>query len=445
MNVDWLRFLFSRALRTSLATPLLLAGCQGDQVVEPTDLSQHSDVACANGLPVITGLTIEPPPNALQLRDVDRIPPYDDRLRTSEGEPCATASDPQACLDRVEALGVTRGFPRICGLSMECAEGFLVTTRGDEVTAYTTADSIRALLGRIETPEEAALLAYASGYALCEYPAFERGKVRRFPDGTFSVVSTQDYDCETKVNVTRHALKITPSGEVTVESSVALKKEPVDCIVGRRPVGLQGARAEGCEDARGGYFANAARLEAAAIHAFLRLRKELALHGASPELQDAALASARDEVRHTGVTARLALRFGSTPVPLAVADLPLRPLNEVLLDNTVEGCVRETYGALVAHHQALHAKDPEIRESMARIAEDETRHAGLSWDIDAWATPHLSTERRASLQEARRQAIAVLRAEVAVPLDPELTADAGLPSPEVAAALLDSLEQALWA
>ncbi|WP_375744608.1 ferritin-like domain-containing protein [Corallococcus interemptor] len=452
MNVYRLRLLFSHALRVSLATPLLLTGCQGEPGGEPppepgpVDLSQHSDVACENGLPALTGLAIDPAPDALQLRVVNhRTLPHDVQLVSSEGEPCATASDPQACLARIEALEVTRGFPRICGYSMECTEGFFVTTRGDEVTAYTTADAVRALLGRIDTPQEAALLAYASGYALCGQPAYERGKVRALPDGTFSVVSIQDYDCETNVYETRHDLKVTASGVVTEEGTFPLKEGTPDCVVGRRPVGLQRGRAGDCADARGGYFANAARLEAAAIHAFLRLREELALHGASSELQDAALASAADEVRHTEVTLRLAQRFGATPVPPAVTALPLRPWSEVLLDNTVEGCVRETYGALVAHHQALHARDPEIREAMARIAEDETRHAGLSWDIDAWATPGLSPEARAALHDARRQAIAVLRAEVAAPLDPELTADAGLPSPEVAAALLDSLEQALWA
>ncbi|NPC69700.1 ferritin-like domain-containing protein [Corallococcus exiguus] len=470
MNVDRLRLLFSRALRVSLATPLLLTGCQGEPVVEPPprpeptkpepskpgpskpepiDLSQHSDVSCVNGLPVLTGLTIAPAPDVLQLRTIiHRYPPSsppDAQLITSEGEPCATATDPQACLDQLDALSIARGFPRICGYSIECFKSFLVTTRGDEVTTYTTADAVRALLGGIDTPEEAALLAYASGYALCSHPAYERGKVRALPDGTFSVVSIQDYDCETNVYETRHDLKVTASGVVTEEGTFPLKEGTPDCVVGRRPVGLQRGRAGDCEDARGGYFANAARLEAAAIHAFLRLRDELALHGASSELQDAALASAADEVRHTEVTLRLAHRFGATPVPPAVTALPLRTLSEVLLDNTVEGCVRETYGALVAHHQALHARDPGIREAMARIADDETRHAGLSWDIDAWATPGLSIEARARLREARKQAVTVLRAEVAVPLDPELTADAGLPSPDVAAALLDSLEQSLWA
>ncbi|RKH68939.1 ferritin-like domain-containing protein [Corallococcus interemptor] len=454
MNVNRLRTLFSHALRVSLATPLLLTGCQGEPVVEPSpepgpvDLSQHSDVACVNGYPAITGLTVAPAPDVLQLRTVRRwgpptLPPI--VLKTSEGEPCATASNPQACLDQLEALDVTRGFPRLCGYSSECAEGFLVTTRGDEVTTYTTADAVRALLGSIDTPEEAALLAYASGYALCSYPAYERGKVRALPDGTFSVVSIQDYDCETNVYETRHDLEVTPDGVVTEVGKFPLKAGTPDCVAGRRPVGLQVSGGGDCEDARGSYFAKAARLEAAAIHAFLRLRDELALHGAGSALQDAALTSAADEVRHTEVTLRLAWRFGATPVRPAVTDLPLRPWGEVLLDNTVEGCVRETYGALVAHHQAVHARDPEIREAMARIADDETRHAALSWDIDAWALPGLSTEARAALHAARRQAIKILREEVAVPLAPELITDAGLPSPEVAAALLDSLEQSLWA
>ncbi|NNB86475.1 ferritin-like domain-containing protein [Corallococcus exiguus] len=470
MNVDRLRLLFSRALRVSLATPLLLTGCQGEPIVEPPpkpeptkpeptkpeptkpapiDLSQHSDVSCVNSFPALTGLTVAPAPDVLQLRTIKRryppSSPPEAELGTSEGEPCATTSNPQACLDQLDSLEVTHGFPRLCGYSIECYESLLVTTRGDEVTTYTTADAVRALLGRIDTPEEAALLVYASGHALCGYPAYERGKVRALPDGSFSVVSIQDYDCETNVYETRHDLTVTPSGVVTEVGTFPLKEGTPDCVVGRRPVGLQGAGDGGCEDARGRYFARAARLEAAAIHAFLRLRDELAMHGAGQALQDAALTSAADEVRHTEATLRLAHRFGAMPAPPAVTDLPLRPLDEVLLDNTVEGCVRETYGALVAHHQALHAHDPEIREAMARIADDETRHAVLSWDIDAWATPGLSTEARAALHEARRQAIAVLRAEVAVPLDPELSADAGLPSPEVAAALLDSLEQSLWA
>ncbi|TSC25941.1 ferritin-like domain-containing protein [Corallococcus sp. Z5C101001] len=450
--------LFSRALRTTLAAPLLVVGCQGNDFAEPvapaeptapavpTDLGQYSDVECVNGAPAISDLSIEPPADSVQLRAIylQRKPPTV-HVRTTEGAVCATASDPRACESRLDTLEVQEGFPRTCGIYVDCGSDFLTMTRGDEAAAFTSAAAVKELLGRIDTPQDAALLAFAAGYSLCEWTGDRHGKVRLLPDGTFSVIGTQGYPCGEGTALTQHVLAITRAGELTEKQRTVLEKGDPLCTIGRRPVGLQEARAGDCEDARGRYFADAARLEAASIHAFLRLREELALHGADTALQDAALLSAEDEVRHTAVTARLALRYGAIPPPPAVAALPLRPLREVLLDNAVEGCVRETYGALLAHHQALHARDPEIREAMLRIAQDETRHAGLSWDIDAWARSKLSLEERSIRREARRRAVEALRAEVAVPLDPRLTADAGLPSPEVAETLLDVLEQELWA
>ena len=162
-------------------------------------------------------------------------------------------------------------------------------------------------------------------------------------------------------------------------------------------------------------------------------------------LQDAALVSALEEVLHTDVSTRLAHRFGATPRRPEVAELPLRSLFEVALDNAVEGCVRETFGALVGHYQALHARDSEVREAMARIAEDETRHAELAWAIDRWAREQLSAAERAALREAQREAVVTLREEVALPLDAALVTEAGMPAPEVAASLVDTLEQELWA
>jgi hypothetical protein len=44
----------------------------------------------------------------------------------------------------------------------------------------------------------------------------------------------------------------------------------------------------------------------------------------------------------------------------------------------------ETYGASLAHHQALCARDPQVRAVMTAIAEDETRHAALSWQVAHW-------------------------------------------------------------
>ncbi|RKH11034.1 ferritin-like domain-containing protein [Corallococcus sp. CA047B] len=439
MQVHRLRHLFSRALRASLATPLVLAGCGSNT----TGLEDYGPIACDDDVPAVSDLKISPTPDYLQLRLLhsDYEPPSFEG-KAAFGEACSTASDVPACQ---EALGATvpgEGFHHSC--FQLCADYFLATTRGDEVKTYSTLESLKGLLGTIDTAQEATLVAFAAGYKVsCEH--LDRGAVRQNPDGTFNVVGTKGYLCGEGTEVTQHVVEVSASGEVREREQHVLEKGTGTCAVGRRPVGLQVAGDCDSADAMGRYFAEVAHLEAASIHAFLRLRKELALHGAGPDLQAAALASAVDEVLHADVTGRLARRFGASPPPPAVAELPMRPLAEVARDNAVEGCVRETYGALVAHHQALHARDAGVREAMVRIAEDETRHAGLSWDIDRWARSRLSPQERDALRESQRHAVALLREEVATPLDAGLITEAGLPTPEVALALLDTLEQELWA
>ena len=60
---------------------------------------------------------------------------------------------------------------------------------------------------------------------------------------------------------------------------------------GRRPPGFRPRRT-------GDVWLRRAELEAASIHAFLRLHRELTAHGAPPDLADRCLSAARDEVRH---------------------------------------------------------------------------------------------------------------------------------------------------
>ncbi len=71
----------------------------------------------------------------------------------------------------------------------------------------------------------------------------------------------------------------------------------------------------------------------------------------------------------------------------------LRSLEALAVENAVEGCVRETMGALFAMHQAASAADPHVRATMVSIAPDETRHAALGWAVAEWALDSL----RASL------------------------------------------------
>ena len=63
-------------------------------------------------------------------------------------------------------------------------------------------------------------------------------------------------------------------------------------------------------------------------------------------------------------------------------------------ENAREGCVRETFGALIAMHQAERAGDPIIRRAMRRIAEEETRHAELAWEVASWSASNPARRKR---------------------------------------------------
>ena len=98
----------------------------------------------------------------------------------------------------------------------------------------------------------------------------------------------------------------------------------------------------------------------------------------------------------------------------------------------------------VAHWQALHAADPEIRAVAAALHDDEAGHAQLAWDVDAWANAHLSADARARVARAREQAIAELAAASTRP-PPELAHLAGLPTGPEHQQLIAALQVEVWA
>lgn len=118
---------------------------------------------------------------------------------------------------------------------------------------------------------------------------------------------------------------------------------------------------------------------------------------------------------HARSVGALAERFGAQAEPVEVEVRPLRDACALALDNAVEGCVRETFGAVVGTYQAEHARDPEVRRVMKQIAEDETRRAGLAWQIARWVDAKLTPEQRAEVRAAQKRAIEALRAELANP------------------------------
>jgi hypothetical protein len=214
--------------------------------------------------------------------------------------------------------------------------------------------------------------------------------------------------------------------------------------VGRRPAGLCRTRRPRATNVLGDYFARASHLEAASVRAFERLQRELMAHGAPQELRDAAARSACDERRHARVTARIARRFGGQPPKVRMKPSAARSLERIAVENVVEGCVRETAGALIATWQASKASDPEVRRCMKSIAADETRHAALAWAVAGWLETRLSSRAIERVARARRAAVARLESELPLALPVDLVVVAGLPSARDARALLATLSTRLW-
>jgi hypothetical protein len=126
-----------------------------------------------------------------------------------------------------------------------------------------------------------------------------------------------------------------------------------------------------------------------------------------------------------------------------VAKQAPRSLLEVAVDNAIEGCVRETFGAASAHLMAKQARDPAMRRAMARIAIDETRHAALSWSLAQWMESRMTAAQRRELKRRRADAVERLEGELTAGREAHVHAVTGLPRPRQAKALYRRLVGAL--
>jgi hypothetical protein len=192
------------------------------------------------------------------------------------------------------------------------------------------------------------------------------------------------------------------------------------------------------------YLADIAYLESAAVEAFDILVRELEVHGAPAALVRAARAAREDEVRHARMTEKLALARGATVRAPERSPREVRPLVDIAIDNAAEGCVRETFGALLAQHQGAHAADRSLGRAMRQIAEDETRHAELSWALAEWLEGKLTADERARVRYARDRAIEQLLGSTNGEVPAEVQHLAGVPKPAVARAMVRSLKAELW-
>jgi hypothetical protein len=192
------------------------------------------------------------------------------------------------------------------------------------------------------------------------------------------------------------------------------------------------------------YLAEVAYLESAAVEAFDILVRELEAHRAPAALVLAARAAREDEVRHARMTEKLAKARGATVHAPERSPREVRALVDIAIDNAAEGCVRETFGALLAQHQGTHAADRSLRRAMKQIAEDETRHAELSWALAAWLDGALTDDQRARVRQARDRAIEELGASMIGDVPADVHYLAGVPDPLVARAMWTSLAGELW-
>jgi hypothetical protein len=211
---------------------------------------------------------------------------------------------------------------------------------------------------------------------------------------------------------------------------------PSMCGAGRKPAGLVASYRVGL-DARARWLSELATLEEASVTAFRRLRAELRERRAPRALLREVSRATVDERRHARATKRLARVAGARLLAPRVEPVAPRSLEAIARENAIEGCVGETWGALVAAVQAREAAEPHVRALFARIARDELRHAELAFRVHAFAAARLPKAARARVQSARAAAAERL-VRAPLPIAPAL-GRLGLPAPQQAQALARAL------
>lgn len=214
------------------------------------------------------------------------------------------------------------------------------------------------------------------------------------------------------------------------------------CGAGRRTRGHRQVSGVG-RDETGAWLAATAALEAQSVHAFSRLARELEGFGAPKALITRAGRARADEVRHATTMRKLAAERRGRPSRTRRPRERVRTLLEIAVENAVEGCVREAFGALVAHHQARHAGDEKLRRAMRTIAREETAHAALAFDVHAWLLSKLTPRERADVRANMMRAAQRLESETNTPLARATLTTTGLPSSAHARELARAMVAAL--
>ncbi len=413
-----------------------------------TDTSGFTEVDCMDDA-LLRAVTPSSAVDSLELRSA-----RDQHVIARTGTPCATAKDAAKCKSAYDTTKSDAGWSVTLSCVSACSvdSQYVLATRGDSVIVITDRNELARFLASIETPADAALLARVDGRRDCPY-------FRRAGDA-FELLYFEGGGCQ---NRTRTLVRIDATGVSSVVGSSVIEKGNGECPVARCPPAIRREIARAfadrddrtVEDVLATYFERAMRLEAASVAEFERIAHELESLGAPTSLARAARRAARDEVRHARAMETLARKFGahapgadrevrrrtsSYPPPRIATTFAARArsLEDFAVENMVEGCVRESFGALVATYQGMNAQTSEIALAMRSVAHDEARHAALSHAIARWAGARLDRAAKKRVEDARVAAIEELRAEMLEQPAPALVAKAGVPTSDQAARLLES-------
>lgn len=359
-------------------------------------------------------------------------------LYESSGTACSGALDKAACQATLLSGAPMLGFPPVYLPNTPphlpwYDYMFLAYTRGDSVGFVSDAEQLNALLGEIDTANEAGLVFLSMG------AASECAAISETSNAYSFTMHSLPIGCST--SSPGYQFLVTHSGQT---SRTALGMA-MPCV-GRRPDGLFESGANS-GNPLGDYYANVAHLEGAAVLAFEMMEYELARFGAPHDLRASAKKARADEVRHATRMAELARRCGAVVRCARVATTAERSMLAAALENAVEGCVREAWGALSAHYQAAMACEPEVQQLWREVAADESEHAELSFALHEWYSQQLVGDERALVEAAIERARLELRVELAFapPPHPAVARGAGVPDPASATALFSELERRLLA
>jgi hypothetical protein len=396
------------------------------------DRTSFAPVACADTEATLTGLSLADPADSLTLRSWDSFDPTTVQVIAELGTPCVNATDPEACTTTITSPP-TQGF--VLGEVVDdlLPEHDIVVTRGDDVEFVRSRRGLQDLVGPVDTPHEAVMWVASSGRSVECGTSADDTTVRTVAGGHEVLVSDVIQSCG-PVEIKRFQLLVSTDGTITEVASETILYDAFSCI-GRRPSGLiDGGPC--AKHSLGAFWAGIAHLEAASIRAFATLCRELVHHGAPNTLVKRAHRALRDEVRHARLTGDLARFHGAAPKRPMVQREPVRSLAEIAVENATEGCVRETFGALIGLWQGKRATDARTRTVMQSVADDEVEHAELAWAVHRWLWPRLTQSERQRVQFAQQRALAELSLVATSGPGPTLNAVVGWPSASDAALLL---------